>query len=271
MPDHYIAALRARGVPWFPTTERVLAALARLGADRRPADTAPISPLPLPALADEAGVIPEYRSKALLASIGVPFPERGFAADADTAVSVADALGYPVAMKAQASALSHKSDAGGVILNLADGAAVRAAWTRMHASVAAYDATIALDGVLIEAMGPRGMEMIVGGRNDPEWGAVVLAGFGGVTAEVLHDVRLFTPDMTEAEVIAYLGKLKSAALLAGWRGAPALDVPALARLIVTVARLLHTEQRLAELDLNPVILYPRDHGVIALDALILAG
>ena len=271
MPDHYIAALRARGVPWFPTTERVLAALARLGADRRPADTAPISPLPLPALADEAGVIPEYRSKALLASIGVPFPERGFAADVDTAVSVADALGYPVAMKAQASALSHKSDAGGVILNLADGAAVRAAWTRMHASVAAYDATIALDGVLIEAMGPRGMEMIVGGRNDPEWGAVVLAGFGGVTAEVLHDVRLFTPDMTEAEVIADLGKLKSAALLAGWRGAPALDVPALARLIVTVARLLHTEQRLAELDLNPVILYPRDHGVIALDALILAG
>ena len=271
MPDHYIAALRARGVPWFPTTERVLAALARLGADRRPADTAPISPLPLPALADEAGVIPEYRSKALLASIGVPFPERGFAADVDTAVSVADALGYPVAMKAQASALSHKSDAGGVILNLADGAAVRAAWTRMHASVAAYDATIALDGVLIEAMGPRGMEMIVGGRNDPEWGAVVLAGFGGVTAEVLHDVRLFTPDMTEAEVIADLGKLKSAALLAGWRGAPALDVPALARLIVTVARLLHTEQRLAELDLNPVILYPRDQGVIALDALILAG
>ena len=271
MPDHYIAALRARGVPWFPTTERVLAALARLGADRRPADTAPISPLPLPALADEAGVIPEYRSKALLASIGVPFPERGFAADADTAVSVAEALGYPVAMKAQASALSHKSDAGGVILNLADGAAVRAAWTRMHASVAAYDATIALDGVLIEAMGPRGMEMIVGGRNDPEWGAVVLAGFGGVTAEVLHDVRLFTPDMTEAEVIADLGKLKSAALLAGWRGAPALDVPALARLIVTVARLLHTEQRLAELDLNPVILYPRDQGVIALDALILAG
>ena len=141
----------------------------------------------------------------------------------------------------------------------------------MHASVAAYDATIALDGVLIEAMGPRGMEMIVGGRNDPEWGAVVLAGFGGVTAEVLHDVRLFTPDMTEAEVIADLGKLKSAALLAGWRGARALDVPALARLIVTVARLLHTEPRLAELDLNPVILYPRDQGVIALDALILAG
>ncbi|MGG2357328.1 acetate--CoA ligase family protein, partial [Salmonella enterica] len=91
-----------------------------------------------------------------------------------------------------------------------------------------HDTTITLDGVLIEAMGPRGIEMIVGGRNDPEWGAVVLAGFGGVTAEILQDVRLITPDMTHAEVVAELGKLKSAALLSGWRGAPALDVLALA-------------------------------------------
>ena len=270
MPDHYIAALRERGVPWFPTTERVLTALARLGGQRGPAQSAAIEPLPLPDLADEAGVIPEYRSKALLAPLGVPFPNGAFAASADGAAAAATALGYPVAMKAQAGALSHKSDAGGVILNLADAEAVRAAWDRMHASVAAYDANIALDGVLIEAMGPRGVEMIVGGRNDTEWGAVVLAGFGGVTAEILQDVRLFTPDMTEAEVIADLGKLKSAALLAGWRGAPALDVPALARLIVTVARLLESEPRLSELDLNPVILYPAGQGVIALDALILA-
>ena len=263
MPDHYIAALRERGVPWFPTTERVLTALARLGGQRGPAQSAAIEPLPLPDLADEAGVIPEYRSKALLAPLGVPFPNGAFAASADGAAAAATALGYPVAMKAQAGALSHKSDAGGVILNLADAEAVRAAWDRMHASVAAYDANIALDGVLIEAMGPRGVEMIVGGRNDTEWGAVVLAGFGGVTAEILQDVRLFTPDMTEAEVIADLGKLKSAALLAGWRGAPALDVPALARLI-------ESEPRLSELDLNPVILYPAGQGVIALDALILA-
>jgi acyl-CoA synthetase (NDP forming) len=117
-------------------------------------------------------------------------------------------------------------------------------------------------------MGPRGMEMIVGGRNDPDWGAVVLAGFGGVTAEVLKDVRLFTPDMTEAEIAAGLGNLQSAALLAGWRGSPALDVPALARLIRTVARLLVSEPRLSELDLNPVMLYPLGQGVIALDALI---
>ncbi len=270
MPDHYIAALRARGVPWFATTERVLQALARLGADRGPGMTVQPEPLHLPALADEAGVIPEYRAKALLGPLGVAFPQGRFASSPDAAIAAADAIGYPVAMKAQASALSHKSDAGGVMLNLADADAVRAAWDRIHASVAAYDPSIALDGVLIEVMGPRGVEMIVGGRNDPEWGAVVLAGFGGVTAEILADVRLFTPDMSHDEVVADLGKLKSAALLAGWRGAPALDVAALADVIVTLARLLHGEPRLAELDLNPVMLYPVGQGAIALDALILA-
>jgi hypothetical protein len=139
-------------------------------------------------------------------------------------------------MKAQAAALGHKSDAGGVMLNLADDASVREAWTRMFANVAAYDASIALDGVLIEAMGKRGMEMIVGAKNDPEWGPVVLAGFGGVTAEILQDVRLLTADLTQEAVEAELMQLKSAALLAGYRGSPALDVPALAALIVKVGR-----------------------------------
>lgn len=271
MPAHYVTALRERGVPWFPTTERVFAALARIGTAGR--QTAPVAaaPLALPVLAGVAGVVPEYRAKALLGPLGVPFPEGRFATSAEDAVLAADAVGYPVAMKAQAAALSHKSDAGGVMLNLADADAVRAAWDTMHRNVAAYSAAIVLDGVLIEAMGPRGMEMIVGGKNDPEWGSIVLAGFGGVTAEILQDVRLITPDMDEQAVIAELGKLKSAALLHGYRGSPRLDVPALAKLIVTVARLLEGERRIAELDLNPVILYPEGQGVKALDALMLVG
>lgn len=268
MPEHYIAALRDAGVPWFPTTERVFAALARLGGRVAPSQADPLAPLPLPGLGDHLGTIPEYRAKALLAPLGVPFPQGAFADSADAAAAAAAQVGFPVAIKAQAAALSHKSDAGGVILNLADEAAVRAAWERMHASVEAYDSAIALDGVLIEAMGPRGVEMIVGGRNDPEWGAVVLAGFGGVTAEILQDVCLITPDQTHAEVVAELGKLRSAALLAGYRGAPALDVAALADLIVTIGRVLQGNPALAELDLNPVILYPQGQGVIALDALI---
>jgi succinyl-CoA synthetase beta subunit len=216
-------------------------------------------------------VIPEYRSKALLAPLGLAFPRGGFAASADEAVSAAQAAGYPVAMKAQAAALSHKSDAGGVILNLPDDAAVRAAWERIHANVAAYDTGIALDGVLIETMGARGLEMIVGAKNDPDWGPVVLAGFGGVTAEILKDVALITPDLGEEQIIAALMGLKNAPLLAGWRGAPALDVQALAGLIRQVAAVMVANPRLLELDLNPVILGPKGHGLLALDALMLVG
>ncbi|WP_421836861.1 acetate--CoA ligase family protein [Novosphingobium sp.] len=270
VPPERIAALREAGVPWFPTTERALRAITRLTQfSARDTATSTQAPLAVPGLADHTGVIPEYQAKALLGPLGIPFPAGRFAASADEAVAAAEALGYPVAMKAQAAALSHKSDAGGVILNLADAAAVRTAWDKMHASVAAYSAAITLDGVLIEGMGARGVEMIVGAKNDPEWGPVLLAGFGGVTAEILGDVRLLAADMTAEAVEAELMKLKSAAILAGYRGAPALDVPALTQLIVTLGRVLRAEPRIREVDLNPVILHPKGQGVVALDALML--
>lgn len=270
IPAHFVAALREAGVPWFPSSERAVRALARLAglARRDLADTAP-APMPVPGLSGMSGVVPEYRAKELLGPLGLAFPQGRFAASADDAVAAADAVGYPVAMKAQAAALGHKSDAGGVLLNLADADAVRAAWGRIHANVAAYDAALALDGVLIEKMGARGMEMIVGARNDPEWGPVVLAGFGGVTAEILQDVRLITPDLSEDAIVADLMRLKSAALLRGYRGSPALDVRALARFIRSVAAILLAEPAIAELDLNPVILHPEGEGVVALDALML--
>ena len=273
---HFIAALRQSGVPWFPSSERALRALARLSAHAA-LDLADASPTatPVPGLATEHGqnltaahkIIPEYRAKALLAPLGIPFPQGHFAASADEAVAAAEALDTPVAMKAQAARLGHKSDAGGVMLNLSGPAEVRAAWAKMHENVAQYDCSITLDGVLIEAMGKRGLEMIVGAKNDPEWGPVVLAGFGGVTAEILADVRLFTPDLSEQAIMAGLMRLRQAALLAGYRGSPALDVVALAGLIRKVGAVLLAEPRIAEIDLNPVILYP--DGLVALDALML--
>jgi succinyl-CoA synthetase beta subunit len=172
-------------------------------------------------------------------------------------------------MKAQAAALGHKSDAGGVILNLKTADDVREAFARMYGNVEAYDASIVLDGVLIEQMGKMGTEMIVGAKNDPEWGPVVLAGFGGVTAEILKDVKLFTPEMDAAAVEKSLLDLKQAAILKGYRGAPALDVPALANLIVQIGRVMAGSPAIREIDLNPVIIHPAGAGVAALDALML--
>jgi acyl-CoA synthetase (NDP forming) len=127
---------------------------------------------------------------------------------------------------------------------------------------------LTLDGVLVEKMGARGLELIIGGRNDPEWGPVVLVGFGGVQAEILKDVRLLPADLTTAGILRELDLLKNSALLRGYRGSPALDVAAVAGIIARVARLLRGEPSIREIDLNPVIVYPQGQGAVALDALV---
>ncbi len=270
VPQEYIDGLRQAGIPWFPSTERAYRAIARL-ADLAKRDLTDRSqpPKAMAGLGEVFGVVPEYKAKELLRPLGVAFPVSSFALNQEEAVAAAEELGFPVVMKAQAAALGHKSDAGGVILNLKTADDVRDAFTRMYRNVAQYDAGIALDGVLVEAMGRMGTEMIVGAKNDPEWGPVVLAGFGGVTAEILKDVKLFTPDMDQAMVHRGLLDLKQAAILKGWRGAPALDVAALAGLIVLVGRVMAGNPRIREIDLNPVIVHPEGEGVVALDALML--
>ncbi len=268
VPADYVDGLRAIGVTYYPSPDRAFRALRHLlrraERDFARADAAPI------ALDVPRGVIPEYRAKQLLAPVGIPFPAGGFAADVAEAKAVAARVGYPVAIKAQAAALSHKSDAGGVILNIADEPALEAAWDRLYGNVADYDAGIALDGAQVEAMGKRGVELIVGARNDPDWGPVILVGFGGVTAELLHDVRLLPVDLTRQAIIAELRALKQGALLGGYRGSPALDVDAVADLIGNLGRVLAGTPAIREVDLNPVVVYPRGKGVVALDALILA-
>jgi len=266
----YVASLRALNIPYFPSTERALRALKRLNDfARRDFTQADMPPLPAPGLSTEGGVVPEYRAKQILGPLGIPVPEGAFCASIEQALQAADRLGYPVALKAQSADLSHKSDAGGVILNLADADQLRAGWDRLFANVAAYDAGLTLDGALLESMGARGIELIVGARSDPDWGPVILAGFGGVTAEILQDVRLLTPDLPIEAIIGELYQLKQAALLRGFRGAPALDVAAVAQIIATLGRILLTEPAIREIDLNPVILYPQ--GAVALDALMLTA
>jgi acyl-CoA synthetase (NDP forming) len=267
-PAH-VRSLRELNIPYFPTTERTFRAIARLQAASS-RDYAASGEAPIVAELSDSGTIPEHRAKALLAPLGIPFPAGGLATSLEQARSIAASIGYPVVLKAQAQALSHKSDAGGVILGLNDEAALAAGWDQLHANIARNAPGAVLEGVLVEAMGRRGMEMIVGARHDPDWGPVILVGFGGVQAEVLRDVRLLPADLTKSAIVAELRKLKSAALLDGWRGAPALDVEAVANIIATIGRLMRGTPAIREIDLNPVVVHPKGQGAIALDALMLA-
>jgi acyl-CoA synthetase (NDP forming) len=271
VPAEYIQALRDLNVPYFPTPDRAFRAVARFAEvakrDYAVTDLA-ATPVELPA---EGGVIPEYKSKALLAPLGVPFPKGKFAATVPEARAAAAEIGYPVVIKAQSADLSHKSDAGGVLLNIADDVALAEAWETLYANVKAYDPRIALDGVLVEGMGKRGTELIVGARNDPEWGPVVLAGLGGVMAELFHDARLMPPDLTKEAIVKELNALKAGQLLRGFRGSPALDVGAVADLIGKVGAFLRANPNVREIDINPVVVYPEGEGAVALDALMLVA
>jgi acyl-CoA synthetase (NDP forming) len=120
-------------------------------------------------------------------------------------------------------------------------------------------------------MAPRGLEMIVGARRDPDWGPVTLVGLGGVWAEALHDVRVLPVDLDLDEISEEIGKLRGASLLRGMRGEAARDVVALATTVQRIGSLLAAQPEIQEIDLNPVTVYDAGEGVLALDALIVTN
>lgn len=268
VPAEYISQLRALGVSYFPTAERAVRAISKLTASAHTAGTADDTTVNV-SLPEKGGVIPEYLSKDILKSAGIPFPEGKFAASEAEAVAAAEALGYPVVMKAQSAALSHKSDAGGVLLSLSDADAVKAAFAQIYKNVEAYSPGMLLDGVLIERMSPKGVELILGAKRDPQWGPIILIGFGGVQAEIIKDFKVLPPDLEPSAIRDAILSLKGAPLLTGFRGSQAVDLDALVGAVSSMGALMMAEQRILEIDLNPVIARAEGQGIDALDALIL--
>jgi acetate---CoA ligase (ADP-forming) len=270
VPPAYVERLRALNIPYFPSAERAVRALARLA---RWKGAVPASPArkgsETTAFTALVGVIPEWRAKVALASIGIPFPQGALATTFSEAAAIAAKIGYPVAIKAQSAELAHKSDVGGVIVGLRDASVLAEGWAKLADNIRRRRPGLGLDGVLIETMCAPGVELIVGGRNDPEWGPVVVVGFGGVQAELLKDSRLLAPDANDAEILAELRKLKGAALLEGFRGSPPLDVEAVVGIVRAIGFLLLDEPSVREIDLNPVVVYPHGRGAVALDALVM--
>jgi acetate---CoA ligase (ADP-forming) len=217
------------------------------------------------------GTQPEWLGKKILAAAGIRVPDGDLARNADEAAAVAKRIGYPVVLKAQAAALAHKTEAGGVILNLTDEAAVRTAFDTLVKNVKRAAPDVTLDGALVEKMSPKGVELMVGAKRDPGWGTVLLLGLGGIWVEALGDVQLLPGDASEAQVLEALGKLRTAKLLKGFRGAPPADVEAVAKVVTAIGRLMATVPELTEIDVNPLMVHGQGQGVTALDALIVAG
>ena len=215
--------------------------------------------------------MPEYRSKLFLAAAGLTVPSGALAQSADEAAAIAATIGYPVVLKAQAAELPHKTEAGGVVLSIADEPALRREWSQMTETLQAGRPGLVLDGVLVEPMAARGLEMIVGARRDPDWGPVLMVGLGGIWAEALKDVRLLPAEVAPDRIAAELGRLRGAALLDGFRGSPPVDRPALIDALMRLAALVRSHPEIEEIEINPLIVYPQGKGAVALDALIVVA
>jgi acyl-CoA synthetase (NDP forming) len=269
--EEFPRTLRECNLPLFRSPDRALRAMAHVNAYGRARARGGSKPASLaqPVHIAERGHVPEYRAKSYLAARGIAIPRGSLAKNVDDAVAAAKTIGYPVVLKAQSPALLHKSDAGGVIIGVADEASLRAQWRVLHDNIARARPGLALDGVLVEAMAKPGLELIVGARRDPEWGPILVVGLGGIWTEALKDVVLMSPEFGDDEIVAALASLKGAALLDGMRGAPPSDKRAIAKVAVGLGALMRSAPDLLDVEINPLVAYP--DGAVALDALMITA
>jgi acyl-CoA synthetase (NDP forming) len=256
------------------SSERAMRALSRFtnygrNLNRAVARRAAAASISLPGMA--AGTQPEWLGKELLRTIGVAVPSGRLARTVDEGVLIAREIGFPVVAKAQAGALAHKSDAGGVILRIGDEQALREAWAKLYENIRRAKPDLNLDGVLIERMISPGLELVVGARRDRQWGPVLLLGMGGILIEVLKDARTLPVDAAPEQILEELERLKCARLFAGYRGSPPVDLAAVVQVASAVGQLMASAPRIAEIDINPLVVLPRGEGAVALDALIVVS
>ncbi len=248
-------------------TLNALKAAANWSAARaRLLDAAP-APLRPMTTTGEAQMLTEDAGKAWLAASGLPVPVGRVGAGEDAA-GISDEIGYPVAIKMMSPLLAHKTEAGAVALNLATTDQVIGAVARMRASVAAYAPGAATDAFLVEAMSPPPLaEMIVSLRIDPQFGPALVLGAGGVLVEIVQDAKTLLLPAGVEEIAAAISGLRTAALLRGFRGQAAADIPRIAAAVHDLCEaFLREGGAVTEIEINPLFVYP-DH-VVAVDALL---
>jgi acetyl-CoA synthetase (ADP-forming) len=219
-----------------------------------------------PAAGPISGLVAEPDAAGILARYGIPYPDHGLARSAAQAVELAERIGFPAVLKVVSPQASHKTDVGGVVLNVGSADEVRTQYDLLLDRVRVAVPGIDIQGVLVARQAGPGLEAIVGGIVDPVFGPVVMFGLGGIFAEVIADVSFGLAPIEETDAADMIEEIKGHALLLGRRGMPPRDLGAVKRLLVSVSRLMADRPEIRELDLNPVMLYPE--GLLALDARI---
>ncbi|RTL65384.1 MAG: CoA-binding protein [Hyphomicrobiales bacterium] len=255
-----VQGLRALGLAVYPASERsvdgaralVTAHLVRTRGSPPPAAHAAATGERLP-----PGVVPTLDAVSILERAGLPMAPVRLARTADEAVEAWKAFGAAVALKIEAPDILHKSDVGGVLLNLDGEAAIRAGFEAVLANAAKAHPGSDIAGVIVQRMSRGHLELVVGAQRNPVFGMIVMVGLGGVLVEVLKDVAFRKAPFDAAEALAMLGELRGTKILDGVRGKPAVDKAAVARLLAALSQwAARVADDLVELDLNPILIGP---------------
>lgn len=222
------------------------------------------------ARADGRDALTEIEAKEVFKAYGLNVTNTQLAKTEDDAVVLAKKIGFPVVMKIVSPQILHKSDAGGVKVNIKDENAAREAFKTIIANAKKYKADADIHGIAIQEMAPMGTEVIMGSVNDPTFGPTVMFGLGGIFVEVLKDVTFRVAPIAEAQAAKMLTEIRSAAILAGVRGESPRDRTAMAQIITRYSNLiLDLQDEVAESDANPVFVYEEGKGVKVVDARII--
>jgi len=205
----------------------------------------------------------------VLGYYGIPTAEGVTATSVEEARAAAEGMGYPVAIKVISEQISHKSDVGGVQLNLRNSQAVEEAFEDMLRRIHQFYPEVKIDGVLVQPMVTGGQELILGGRQDPNFGPVVLIGLGGIFVEVFEEVALRVAPITHREASEMIDELRGAPILKGARGHKPSDLEAVIEALLRLSQLLFDFPEIQELDINPLRVFQESNGCRALDARIM--
>lgn len=213
----------------------------------------------------------EAETRPILEAYGIPVVPGGFAEDAKNAVKIAKEIGFPVAMKIVSDDILHKSDAGGIRLDLHDESEIEHAFIDMMSHIRNAQPNATLDGVLVEKMMGKGQEVIVGMQRDKTFGPMIMFGMGGIYIELIRDVAFRIAPMTRTDIVDAINETIAGKLLKGFRGSPAGDIEAVIDVIGRIAQLAIDNPNLMEFEINPLVVYESGKGAVSLDSRAILG
>ena len=214
----------------------------------------------------ERRVIGEYESRLLLDAYGIPNVPGGLARTAEEALAIAETIGFPVVLKIVAEGLIHKSDAGGIVLNLNYADELRVAYSDLIERIKKNEPSAQIMGAMVEKMAAKGVEVIVGMRRDATFGPLMMFGMGGTMVELVKDIQFRVAPLSRDDIKSMVAETMAGKLLKGFRGAPVGDFDALYKAIAQLSHLAMEHAEIQEIEINPLIVYPEGEGVLAIDS-----